>query len=144
MARQKYISARGVDIPFDQLFLRNDKTIAIGNANMNARGDRIGPGGKIVETAEQIRTKMAATQQDAAENYNTANPNAVKMVSIKQNVDDMATSYHKTPSIDEVKKEEGRTPAEVVKELEAKALQQNPPIEEKKTQNKRKIVDKED
>lgn len=140
MARKKYISARGINIPFDQLFLRNDKTIAVGNAGMNARGDRIGAGGKVVETAEQIRVKAAASQKDGANDvYDKGNPNAVRMVSIKQNVDDMATSYHNSPS-----NEEGRTPAQVVKELEAKALQQIPPTEEKKTQNKRKLVDKED
>lgn len=143
MARKKYISARGINIPFDQLFLRNEKVIAVGNGNMNARGDRIGAGGKVVETAEQIRVRTIAAQ--AADGvYNTSNPNAVKMVNIKQNVDDMATSYHKTPPTKELEEGKSKTPAEVVKELENKVLQQEPPVEEKKSQNKRKIVDKED
>ena len=145
MARKTYISARGTNINFDQLFLRNDKVIAVGNTRMNARGDRIGPGGKIIETVEQIRMKAAARQKDSAnDSYNTTNPNAVKMVSIKQNVDDMATSYHNSPDVKVFEEGEAKTPAQVVKDLEAKALQQDPPVEEKKTQNKRKIVDKED
>lgn len=145
MARKKHISARGVDINFDQLFLHNDKVIAVGNTHMNARGDRIGPGGRVIETVEQLRVKTAASQKNSGnDSYNTTNPNAVKMVSIKQSVDNMATSYHNSPEVKDFVEGEAKTPAQVVKDLEAKVLQQDSPVEEKKPQNKRKIVDKED
>ncbi len=145
MARKKHISARGVDINFDQLFLRNDKSLAVGNARMNARGDIIGPGGQIIETAEQVRSRFASAQQASGEAaYNTDNPNAVKMVSIKQNIDKMATAYHDSTTKKEFEEGESKTPSQVVEELESSALENTPPVEEKKSQNKRKIVDKED
>ena len=41
---------RGVSINIDQLILNNEKEIAIGNMNVNARGDELGPNGKITKT----------------------------------------------------------------------------------------------
>lgn len=46
-------SARGRMVNFDELVLQNAKTIAVGNANLNARGDKIGRAGQVVETAEE-------------------------------------------------------------------------------------------
>lgn len=40
-------------VNFDELVLQNAKTIAVGNANLNARGDKIGRSGQVVETAEE-------------------------------------------------------------------------------------------
>ena len=45
-------SARGKTVNFDELVHKNAKTIAVGNANLNARGDLIGRSGQIVETDE--------------------------------------------------------------------------------------------
>ena len=38
----------------EKLSLRNELTPAVGNVRVNARGDEIGEGGKIVKTKEQI------------------------------------------------------------------------------------------
>lgn len=46
-------SARGKVVNFDELVHKNAKTIAVGNANLNARGDVVGRGGQVVETAEE-------------------------------------------------------------------------------------------
>lgn len=62
---------------------QNDKTIAIGNANMNARGDIIGEGGKVLIRKEQV-----------AQEYYKRNPNAVKQVSLK----DVQTDIFITPA----------------------------------------------
>lgn len=141
MARKRHLSARGVAINFDELLRQNQHTVAVGNANVNARGDRLGPGGKIIETDEEISSKISKAQQANAANaaYNQTDPKAVKMVSIKDNVDDMtksmATSYHNTPTKEELEASEAKTPAEVMEELTKKSTE---------TKNKRKIVDKED
>ncbi|RLA20432.1 MAG: hypothetical protein DRQ62_10535, partial [Gammaproteobacteria bacterium] len=42
------------------LSIQNDKTIAIGNMNVNAGGDELGPGGKIVKTSSQRVREQAA------------------------------------------------------------------------------------
>jgi len=47
-------TARGIPIDMDRLRLANESTIAVGNMKVNARGDELGPGGKIIRTKEQI------------------------------------------------------------------------------------------
>lgn len=69
-----YNTARGSKIDIDRLKLMNETTIAVGNANMNARGDIV-ERGKIVKTREQV----------AQENYNLSGNNIVKEVKRKQN-----------------------------------------------------------
>ena len=45
---------RGKEIDLEKLSLRNETTPAVGNIRVNARGDELGAGGKIVKTREQI------------------------------------------------------------------------------------------
>lgn len=49
-----YTSMKGKEIDMEKLSLKNELTPAVGNAKINARGDELGPGGKIVRTKEQI------------------------------------------------------------------------------------------
>lgn len=46
-------SAKGRVINFDEMAHKNAKTIAVGNANLNARGDVLGRGGAVVQTVEE-------------------------------------------------------------------------------------------
>jgi len=64
MARQ-YRTMNGKVVDMDKLLVQNEMMPAVGNVRMNARGDELGPGGKIVKTREQ---KMTA--------YYENNPNA--------------------------------------------------------------------
>lgn len=61
-----YTSMRGKEIDMEKLSLRNEKIPAVGNMKVNARGDELGPGGKIVRTREQI-----------LQDYYAKNPRAV-------------------------------------------------------------------
>jgi len=45
---------RGKQVDFEKLGLQNELLPAVGNVKVNARGDELGPGGKIVRTKEQI------------------------------------------------------------------------------------------
>ena len=47
-------TSRGEVVDMDLLRLSNEETIAVGNMKTNARGDELGPGGKIVKTRAQI------------------------------------------------------------------------------------------
>lgn len=47
-------SAQGKIIDMDMLRQRNELTPAVGNARVNARGDELGPGGKIVRKREDV------------------------------------------------------------------------------------------
>jgi hypothetical protein len=45
---------QGQVIDMDKLMQKHELTPAVGNAKMNARGDKLGPGGKIEKTREQV------------------------------------------------------------------------------------------
>ena len=62
-----YTSVRGKEIDMEKLTLKNETLPAVGNAKVNARGDELGPGGKVVKTREQI-----------LQDYYASNPRAVK------------------------------------------------------------------
>ena len=49
-----YTSVRGKEIDMEKLNLKNETLPAVGNANVNARGDELGPGGKIIRTREEV------------------------------------------------------------------------------------------
>ena len=47
-------TARGISVDIDRIRLANEQTIAVGNMKVNARGDQLANGGKIVKTRQQI------------------------------------------------------------------------------------------
>jgi len=49
-----YTSMKGKEIDMEKLMLKNELTPAVGNARVNARGDELGAGGKILRTKEEI------------------------------------------------------------------------------------------
>ena len=49
-----YQSAMGKKIDIDAIRLKNETVIAVGNMKVNARGDQLGAGGKIVKTRDQL------------------------------------------------------------------------------------------
>lgn len=60
-------SMRGTPVDFDRLMAQNPHKVALGNARMNARGDRIGRAGKVEVPRETLLM-----------HYNRNNPKAVK------------------------------------------------------------------
>lgn len=58
---------QGKEIDMEKLALVNELTPAVGNARVNARGDELGPGGKIIKKREDI-----------IKDYYEKNPRAVK------------------------------------------------------------------
>ena len=45
---------QGKIVDIDKLIKRNELTPAVGNAKVNARGDELGPGGKIIRKREEV------------------------------------------------------------------------------------------
>jgi glycyl-tRNA synthetase (class II) len=65
-----YRSAQGQLINFDALILMNEKAQAVGNMQVNANGDDIGPDGKIIKTREQkMKEYYNANQQQNVTHY---------------------------------------------------------------------------
>ena len=52
--RKVYKSMQGKTVDMDLLRQKNELTPAVGNARVNARGEELGPGGKIVKTREDV------------------------------------------------------------------------------------------
>ena len=52
--RKTYRSMQGKQIDMDLLRKKNELTPAVGNARVNARGDELGPGGKIIKKREDV------------------------------------------------------------------------------------------
>ena len=53
-AKKQHRSMRGKNVDMDLLRKRNELTPAVGNARVNARGDELGAGGKIVRPKEEV------------------------------------------------------------------------------------------
>ena len=58
---------QGKEIDMEKLSLVNELTPAVGNVRVNARGDELGPGGKIIKKKEDI-----------IKDYYEKNPRSVK------------------------------------------------------------------
>ncbi len=60
-----YKTMQGKEIDMDKLMVHNELMPAIGNARVNARGDEIGPGGKIIKSREQVMADYYETNPKA-------------------------------------------------------------------------------
>lgn len=111
-SRKQYRSMRGKQVDMDMLRKRNELTPAVGNARVNARGDELGPGGKIIKKREQVMK----------EHYKTAGK--VSTSSAKKAVADepVPEPVAKTAPTRTTKK--SATPAEVAAEEAALDLQE--------------------
>jgi len=78
-------TAMGKPVDMDMLRLANEGVIAVGNMRTNARGDELGPGGKIIKTRGQLmseyhklntpvadHTEVASESSAVAENLTTS------------------------------------------------------------------------
>jgi hypothetical protein len=52
--RKVYKTMQGKAVDMDLLRQKNELTPAVGNARVNARGDELGPGGKIIRKREDV------------------------------------------------------------------------------------------
>lgn len=49
-----YRTMQGKEIDLDKLRKKNELTLAVSNVKVNARGDELGPGGKIIRKREEL------------------------------------------------------------------------------------------
>ena len=52
--KKVYKTMQGKTVDIEKLRQQNETTVAVGNMNVNARGDEIGPSGTIIKTREQL------------------------------------------------------------------------------------------
>lgn len=49
-----YRTFQGREVDMDQLLQKNETMPAVGNIRVNARGDELGPDGKVIKTREEV------------------------------------------------------------------------------------------
>lgn len=59
--RNIYKSMQGKEIDINRIMNKNEMVVAVGNAKVNARGDELGPGGKIVRRREDVISSKTPT-----------------------------------------------------------------------------------
>lgn len=62
--KKVYRTMQGKEIDVDKLRIRNETALAVGNAKMNARGDELGPGGRIIRKREESSTDYHTDDSD--------------------------------------------------------------------------------
>jgi hypothetical protein len=67
--RSVYRTAKGKEVDMGKLIQMNELVPAVGNAKVNARGDKLGPGGKIVKRREEVNQGVGIPDQ-----INTSRP----------------------------------------------------------------------
>jgi hypothetical protein len=70
---------QGKEIDLDQLRARNEMTLAVGNVKVNARGDELGPGGKIIRKREEIMAEYHAAHPEAVQSKKPAKKEEVQV-----------------------------------------------------------------
>ena len=107
---------RGKQVDMDLLRKRNELTPAVGNANVNARGDELGPGGKIIRKREDLVKEYYAQTGVAKEatgrsNVQESSPVAAAPASVATAVEPVKKTVTRTKK-EEVTIEEPLTSAE--------------------------------
>jgi hypothetical protein len=73
--RQVYRSMQGKEVDMHKIVMQNEMTVAVGNVKVNARGDELGPGGKIIRKHEDVLQASAVAVPD--------------QLNVRKSVDDM-------------------------------------------------------
>jgi hypothetical protein len=64
--RAVYRSMQGKEIDMHKLSLQNEMTVAVSNVKVNARGDELGPGGRIIRKREDVLKEYYAGHPNTA------------------------------------------------------------------------------
>lgn len=70
MAKNIYQTAQGLQVNIDQMRILNEKSVAVGNMQVNARGDQVSRSGEIIKSRNQIMKDHYSRQIDPVVKYN--------------------------------------------------------------------------
>lgn len=62
--RSTYKSMQGKEVDLHKLIMQNEMTVAVGNVKVNARGDELGPGGRIIRKREDVLREASSGTPD--------------------------------------------------------------------------------
>lgn len=107
-----YRTAQGRQVDMERLRLQNEMTPAVGNMRVNARGDQLGPGGKVVQTREEMLDQYykntANKKVNVADSIPTSSANAGRVKQIEP--DDFVDPPEPTKGPDPIIIEEDEEP----------------------------------
>ena len=89
----KHRTMQGKEIDMEKLMQKNELMPAIGNMKVNARGDELGPGGKIVRKREDV----------VAEYYKTDSPTKSKLKKAPSTVEVITDPVPDAPAVSKKK-----------------------------------------
>jgi len=69
--RTVYKTMQGKEIDLEKLRKKNELTLAVGNVRVNARGDELGPGGRIVKKREDSVKEYYTDHSDSVPHSET-------------------------------------------------------------------------
>lgn len=72
--KQVYRSMQGKEVDMHKLIMQNEMTVAVGNVKVNARGDELGPGGKIIRKREDVLREAPGTASPITKNVEDMDP----------------------------------------------------------------------
>ena len=70
MAKNIYQTAQGLQVNIDQMRILNEKSVAVGNMQVNARGDQVSRSGEIIKSRNEIMKDHYSRQIDPVVKYN--------------------------------------------------------------------------
>ena len=119
MTSKVYKSAQGKSVDMGRLQLQNEGVRAVGNMKVNARGDLLGGGGKVVAGRNQVMDQVYAVNPAPAKRTGGYSPNdpavyAQQQALIESNrakeLHDLATNLVQPTSIEPVESAEPAVP----------------------------------
>lgn len=131
-----YRTAQGRQVDMERLRLQNEMTPAVGNMKVNARGDQLGPGGKVVQTREEMLDQYykntAKKKANVADSIPTSSTNAGRVKQIEP--DDF---------VDPPEPTKGPDPIIIEEEVPMVVEEPSEPVKQKTTPRKRTAKKKE-
>ena len=125
-----YRTMNGRSVDMDKLRSQNELTPAVGNMKVNARGDELGAGGKIVRTREQIVSSYYESNPKATPDADVPTTEPVQQPSVPNNPPSQTMTIEDTqpssivnevePAVEEVPAKQKAT--EQVEQVEEKVL----------------------
>jgi hypothetical protein len=110
-SKKQHRSMRGKTVDMDLLRKRNELTPAVGNARVNARGDELGPGGKIIKKRDEVVQDHYAQSGRAVESTGRAKTASKVSETVEPAVEPAKKTVTRTKK-EEVTIAEPLTPAE--------------------------------
>ena len=90
MTQKIYKTARGKTVDMGALMLQNEKVRAVGNMDVNARGDRIDANGNVIDSKNRQIQRQVQRQTSAAPTENFSSTKAVRKAQAAKSLTDLA------------------------------------------------------